>query len=284
MGQSNSSAAATRASATKRSAPTTSASTLHVDQKTASWDRSRFAAVGGLKSESAVVELEEGGFNGTTRKLIGRTKFPNIVLKQGMCSAQLGAVEAAAAVLERRSDARRWATRRGGRRPTASAASSRRWGRTAPRPSGSSPAAGSASGKGRTSTPSKNEISIESIEIAHEGPDACCRARKSQVADGRARLHAAFVPRTVASFERAATAVARRVAAPVRTLATRALSFADRLRRQLGGRGADGGRVRGRARAAADAGCRGAAAGMPVPRPWYEVEADEDVGCGRSRA
>ncbi|HEX9102933.1 MAG TPA: phage tail protein [Polyangia bacterium] len=45
-----------------------------------------FRSCSGLKSEAAVVELEEGGFNGTTRKLIGRTKFPNIVLKQGMCS------------------------------------------------------------------------------------------------------------------------------------------------------------------------------------------------------
>jgi phage tail-like protein len=46
-----------------------------------------FKSVAGLKSESAVVELEEGGFNGTTRKLIGRTKWPNIVLKRGFCGA-----------------------------------------------------------------------------------------------------------------------------------------------------------------------------------------------------
>ena len=46
-----------------------------------------FKSCSGLKSESTVVELEEGGFNTTTRKLIGRTKFPNIVLKQGFCGA-----------------------------------------------------------------------------------------------------------------------------------------------------------------------------------------------------
>jgi phage tail-like protein len=46
-----------------------------------------FKSCSGLKSESAVVELEEGGFNTTTRKLIGRTKFPNLVLKRGFCSA-----------------------------------------------------------------------------------------------------------------------------------------------------------------------------------------------------
>src|SRR5215475_10895396 len=45
-----------------------------------------FRSCSGLKAETSVVELEEGGFNGTTRKLIGRTKFPNIVLKQGMCT------------------------------------------------------------------------------------------------------------------------------------------------------------------------------------------------------
>ena len=60
-----------------------------------------------------------------------------------------------------------------------------------------------------------------------------------------------FVPRTVASFERTATAVARRVAAPVRMLATRALSFADRLMGSWAGagataRGIDGGGPNGR--------------------------------------
>jgi phage tail-like protein len=46
-----------------------------------------FRSVSGLKIESSVVELEEGGFNATTRKLIGRTKYPNIVLKRGFCGA-----------------------------------------------------------------------------------------------------------------------------------------------------------------------------------------------------
>jgi phage tail-like protein len=44
-----------------------------------------FKSCSGLKMESAVVDLEEGGFNTTTRKLIGRTKYPNIVLKRGFC-------------------------------------------------------------------------------------------------------------------------------------------------------------------------------------------------------
>ncbi len=84
-----------------------------------------------------------------------------------------------------------------------------------------------------------------------------------------------FVPRTVATFERAATAVARRVAAPVRMLATRALSFADRLMGSWAGAGPtvgglDSG-VRPTMRSAARSG------GLPMPRPWYEVDAVEDL-------
>ena len=42
-----------------------------------------FRSVSGLKSESEVQEVAEGGLNTTTHKLIGRTKYPNIVLKKG---------------------------------------------------------------------------------------------------------------------------------------------------------------------------------------------------------
>lgn len=42
-----------------------------------------FRSCSGLKSESEVVPLQEGGLNTTEHKLIGATKFPNIVLKQG---------------------------------------------------------------------------------------------------------------------------------------------------------------------------------------------------------
>jgi phage tail-like protein len=46
-----------------------------------------FRSCSGLKIETAMVDLEEGGFNTTTRKLIGKTKYPNIVLKRGFCAA-----------------------------------------------------------------------------------------------------------------------------------------------------------------------------------------------------
>jgi hypothetical protein len=86
-----------------------------------------------------------------------------------------------------------------------------------------------------------------------------------------------FVPRTVASFERAATVVARRVAAPVRMLATRALSFADRLVGTWAGSspmvgGLEGGGSRAPMRAAMRSG-----GSFLMPRPWYEVEHDEDT-------
>lgn len=40
-----------------------------------------FRSCTGLKSERTVVEIEEGGFNVTTRRLMGGTKTPNLVLK-----------------------------------------------------------------------------------------------------------------------------------------------------------------------------------------------------------
>src|SRR5678816_3060718 len=58
--------------------------TVEIDGESISYP---FRSVSGLKSESQVVELEEGGFNTTTRKLVGRTKFPNLVLKRGFCGA-----------------------------------------------------------------------------------------------------------------------------------------------------------------------------------------------------
>lgn len=48
-----------------------------------------FRSCTGLKSESAMIDVEEGGWNATTRKLIGRTKFPNIVLKHGYSSDRI---------------------------------------------------------------------------------------------------------------------------------------------------------------------------------------------------
>ena len=42
-----------------------------------------FKSASGLRSESEVVPYKEGGLNTTTHQLIGPTKWPNIVLKKG---------------------------------------------------------------------------------------------------------------------------------------------------------------------------------------------------------
>ena len=48
-----------------------------------------FRNCSGLKSEAEVVPMQEGGLNSTEHKLIGRTKYPNIVLKQGFANSSL---------------------------------------------------------------------------------------------------------------------------------------------------------------------------------------------------
>jgi phage tail-like protein len=127
-----------------------------------------FRSCGGLKSESAVVELEEGGFNGTTRKLIGRTKFPNIVLKQGMCSP----------------NSELWKLRQKFLNDGAAKALGDKKGRQTPNRIGGTITQLGPNGakskwlftggwvckwEGPDFDASKNEVSIETIEIAHEG-------------------------------------------------------------------------------------------------------------------
>lgn len=47
-----------------------------------------FRSVSGLKSEAEVFTVQEGGVNEYEKKLIGRTKHPNLVLKQGFADAK----------------------------------------------------------------------------------------------------------------------------------------------------------------------------------------------------
>ena len=46
-----------------------------------------FKSVSGLTYETEVVDYKEGGQNLTTRRLVGATKWPNIVLKKGFTGA-----------------------------------------------------------------------------------------------------------------------------------------------------------------------------------------------------
>lgn len=48
-----------------------------------------FKSVGGLSYETEVVEHREGGDNSSTKKLIGATKWKNIVLKRGFGGPEL---------------------------------------------------------------------------------------------------------------------------------------------------------------------------------------------------
>jgi phage tail-like protein len=48
-----------------------------------------FRSCSGLASEAEVVPVQEGGLNTTEHKLMGRTKFSNLVLKQGFATSSL---------------------------------------------------------------------------------------------------------------------------------------------------------------------------------------------------
>ncbi|MBE7453246.1 MAG: phage tail protein [Kofleriaceae bacterium] len=48
-----------------------------------------FKSVGGLSYETEVVEYREGGDNNSTRKLVGATKWKNITLKRGFGGPEL---------------------------------------------------------------------------------------------------------------------------------------------------------------------------------------------------
>jgi phage tail-like protein len=47
-----------------------------------------FKSVGGLKFETEVVDYRAGGVNDSTYKLVGATKWPNLVLKRGFTHEQ----------------------------------------------------------------------------------------------------------------------------------------------------------------------------------------------------
>ena len=127
-----------------------------------------FRSCAGLKSESSVVELEEGGFNGTTRKLIGRTKFPNIVLKQGLCGPSSKLWNLRQSFLNDAGE-QRLGDKKGRTTPNRISGTITQLG-----PNGATAKWVFTGGwvckwEGPDFDASKNEVSIETIEIAHEG-------------------------------------------------------------------------------------------------------------------
>jgi len=112
-----------------------------------------FRSCGGLKSESEVVEVAEGGVNNTTHKLIGRTKFPNIVLKKGFAGPPFTLWKLRKACEE----GKRFSGVVIQKGPNGTEA---KW---------SFVGGWICKWEGPDFDASKNEISIESVEIAHEG-------------------------------------------------------------------------------------------------------------------
>jgi phage tail-like protein len=114
-----------------------------------------FKAVSGLESETEVVPYREGGVNDLTHQLVGAVKWKNIVLKRGFCGPELaswrqswlkpGAQRSGGLIEQLASDGQKvvakWKFKQG-------------W-----------PAKWSVS----ELDASKSEVSIETIEIAHEG-------------------------------------------------------------------------------------------------------------------
>jgi len=117
-----------------------------------------FRSCSGLNSESEVQELAEGGVNTTTYKLIGRNKYPNLVLKQGFSGPPWTLWELRKSFLNDGTQAlTRFSgtiTQMGPGGKTAKWRFVRGW---------------ICKWQGPEFDASKNEVSIETIEIAHEG-------------------------------------------------------------------------------------------------------------------
>lgn len=117
-----------------------------------------FRSCSGLKSESEVIEVAEGGVNTTTHKLIGRTKFPNLVLKRGFTSAPFTLWNLRQKVLvDDGTSIPRFSGVVVQKGPNGTQA---KWTFTG---------AWICKWEGPEFDASKNEVSIETIEIAHEG-------------------------------------------------------------------------------------------------------------------
>jgi len=120
-----------------------------------------FRSCSGLKSESEIQELAEGGLNNTTHKLMGRTKYPNIILKQGYSNADLFNLR------------KRYVSNGGGMK---------RFSGTIKQLGPGGKEVGKwefnngwvCKWEGPDFDAGKNEISIETIEIAHEGLNDSC--------------------------------------------------------------------------------------------------------------
>ena len=117
-----------------------------------------FRSCSGLKHEADVFSLAEGGLNSHERKLIGQSKYPNIVLKQGFAGIEFWLMRQDFVVNSGTPKRQRFTgtiIQYGpGQKPAHRWQFERAW---------------VSKWEGPEFDASKNEISIETIEIAHEG-------------------------------------------------------------------------------------------------------------------
>jgi phage tail-like protein len=122
-----------------------------------------FKSVGGLSYETEPVELKEGGVNHMTHKLVGGAKWKNITLKRGFT--------ADSAILQWKDDWQTWQETGEGEFPGRKTGTISQLDSTALKEVAQWSFEGAWPAKWELSEfdASKNEVSIETLEIAHSG-------------------------------------------------------------------------------------------------------------------
>ncbi len=128
-----------------------------------------FQSCSGLQIESQIVDVQEGGFNGSPRRLIGAAKWPNLILKKGFCHAGSDLYNLRLKSLNDLPTAAASSTGKGWKGPSRFSGTITQLG-----PEGRAAQWYFVNGwivkwSGPNLDASKNEISIETIEIGHEG-------------------------------------------------------------------------------------------------------------------
>jgi phage tail-like protein len=116
-----------------------------------------FRSVSGLKSETAFQDVAEGGVNGYVHKLVGQTSFPPLVLKQGFCDPASPLYKLYTAFVQDGGGKKRF---NGFVRQLGPNGTSAKW---------VFQNAWISKWEGPELDATRNEVSIESIEIMHEG-------------------------------------------------------------------------------------------------------------------
>jgi len=119
-----------------------------------------FRSVSGLQSETRVEDREEGGLNTHVHKLVGQTSFPPLVLRQGFCDPASPLYSLYIGFLSTQINRTGRTRFNGFIRQLGPNGTSAKWEFTS---------AWISKWQGPELEATKNEVSIESIEIVHEG-------------------------------------------------------------------------------------------------------------------